>query len=222
IASFGSPADPGGFTIGPTFFLTLPGNVLLDPGPAAADQIPLRITFSQPVDQISLLFALNTANTATTLDLSTNAGGTTSATGTIPAGFSFPEGAISFRGVAFTTVDLSTSAFDFAIDDLVVDIAGGRGALQIVAAGGVASGTMVNSGGLQVVSSGAAATGTTIAFGGSETVSAGGSDTGATVGGIQDVFGTANSVVLISGGAQQVMAGGTASGTVIGPGANQN
>jgi hypothetical protein len=83
-ATFSSPADPGGFVTGvPAPFVTLTGNTLFDPGPAGANDIPLDIAFSQPIADISLLFALNTAVASTALDLTTDAGGSTSATGTI-------------------------------------------------------------------------------------------------------------------------------------------
>lgn len=121
-ASFSSPADPGGFTISGSFFSTLTGNVLLSPGPAGANDIPLDIAFSQPIASISLLFALN-GPPANPFDLATNAGGSSSATGTIPAGFNFPEGPLSFSGAPFTAVALDTTAFNFAVDDIVVTTA---------------------------------------------------------------------------------------------------
>jgi hypothetical protein len=122
-ASFSSPADPGGFTIFTSFFSTLTGNVLLDPGPAGANDLPLTVGFSQPIDSISLLFALNTGDPSTPLTLVTDVGGSKSATGVIPPGFSFPEGALSFIGPAFSSVTLSTSAMDLAVDDIVVTTA---------------------------------------------------------------------------------------------------
>jgi hypothetical protein len=145
-ASFSSPADPGGFTIAPTFFSTLPGQVLLDPGPAGADNIPLTMGFSQPIASITLLFALNTQVTAVPLNLSTSAGGSASATGAVPAGFAFPEGSLSFTGAPFTSVVLSSPAFDFAIDNVVVTPAvpgvPEPGTLSLVAVGLVALGVV--------------------------------------------------------------------------------
>src|SRR4051794_19211065 len=44
-ATFSSPVDPGGFGVVPAFFATLTGNVLLSPGPAGFDTIPLHISF---------------------------------------------------------------------------------------------------------------------------------------------------------------------------------
>lgn len=120
-ATFSSPVDPGGFGVVTAFFATLTGNVLVSPGPAGFDSIPLHISFSQPVNQISLLFALNTFDDTVPLELTTNTGGSTSATGTILD--TFPEGSLTFSGASFTDIDLSTSALDFAIDDLVVTTA---------------------------------------------------------------------------------------------------
>jgi hypothetical protein len=40
-ATFSSPVNPGGFAILPTFFITLAGNVLLDPGQLGAPPNPL-------------------------------------------------------------------------------------------------------------------------------------------------------------------------------------
>ncbi len=138
-ATFSSPADPGGFEVVPTFFSTLTGNVLLDPGPAGADNIPLDIAFSQSIKSISFLFALNDPSNTTSMLFSTNAGGSTSATGTIPAGgFTFPEGSLSFSGAPFTSVVLSSGAFDFAVDDIVVSTSSSvpePGSLSLRAAG---------------------------------------------------------------------------------------
>jgi len=124
-ASFSSPgSDPGAFEIIPSFFSTLTGNVLLTPGPAGLSNIPLVIDFSQPVTSISLNFALNTGDPTTTLDLTASLGGSivggASATGTVPPGFTFPEGVLSFSGL-FDSVTLSTLALNFAIDNVVVE-----------------------------------------------------------------------------------------------------
>jgi hypothetical protein len=120
-ATFSSPADPGGFAVSLSFFQSLTGNVLLNPGPAATNQIPLTISFSQPVTSISLLFAVNTSNAGLDgLSLLTNAGGSVSAFGSVPGGFFFPEGSLSFSGAAFTSVVLSSAGLDFAIDNVVV------------------------------------------------------------------------------------------------------
>src|SRR4051812_43390633 len=47
-ATFGSSGDPGGFQIGPSFFQSLTGQVLLDPGPAGLNDLTLSVLFSAP------------------------------------------------------------------------------------------------------------------------------------------------------------------------------
>ena len=110
-ATFTSPADPGGFVVGTAFFATLTGNVLLSPGPAAANNIPLVVTFDQPATGVDLLFALNDPGNTTSLTLEAFSGGvggtlvgTANATGAIPLGFIFPEGSLSFSGTPFDTI----------------------------------------------------------------------------------------------------------------------
>jgi hypothetical protein len=93
--------------------------------------LPLVITFSQMVDSISLLFALDTQPAPGMLTLTTNTGGTVSAGGSVPGGsFLYPEGMLSFSGAPFTSVTLSSPVLTFAIDDLVVN--------QVPAPGGLA------------------------------------------------------------------------------------
>jgi hypothetical protein len=121
-ATFSSP--DGSFFIGaPASFSTLTGNTLAD-----SDTIPrtLDITFSAPHEAIGLLFALN-GDAARVLNLSAYLGGvggtlvgSTSQSGTVPVGFSFPEGAIAFSGAAFDTVRLTSTAVDFAIDNVAL------------------------------------------------------------------------------------------------------
>ena len=120
-ATFSSPSDPGGFTVTSGFFSSLTGNVLLDPGPAGADSIPLTVSFSSPLSNISLLFATNSgAGVFLVLDAFSGATlvGTASASGTVPGGFTFPEGALSFGGPTFDSIVLSSSALDFAVDSI--------------------------------------------------------------------------------------------------------
>ena len=122
-ATFTSPADPGGFAIFATFFQSLTGNVLLDPGPAGLNNLGLAIQFSTPLTLISLNFATNSA-AGVLLNLSAFNGaslvGSSSASGIIPAGFTFPEGILSFAGGPFDRVTLSSTALDFAIDNVTV------------------------------------------------------------------------------------------------------
>jgi hypothetical protein len=122
-ATFSSSADPGGFVIYQTsFFDNLTGNVLGDPGPAGQDNLNLDIGFSQDLSAITLDFA--TADfgaaspfTLTAYENSTPVGSST-VTGQFPSGFMFPEGAISFGGAAFNNVVISSTATDFAVDNI--------------------------------------------------------------------------------------------------------
>jgi hypothetical protein len=122
-ATFSSLSDPGGFTVIPTFFKALTGNVLLDPGPANKDNLALTITFGQDLSSLSLLFATNSGAgvplVLTALEGSTVVG-TASSSGVIPSGFFFPEGTLTFSGATFNKVALSSTALDFAIDDVTV------------------------------------------------------------------------------------------------------
>lgn len=121
--TFTSPSDPNGFTIGPSTFSALTGQILAD-GPGNASPLPLTLTFSAPLTSISLLFATN-SGTGVPLFLNAYSGGaggtlvgTASASGAIPPGFGFPEGSLSFGGVVFDTIVLSSTAIDFAIDNV--------------------------------------------------------------------------------------------------------
>jgi hypothetical protein len=125
-ASFsGSTGDPGGFAVTPISgsFSTLTGNALLDPGPAGKQNIPLNISFSQPITSISFVFALDDPTNTTSMSFSNNAGASGSVTGNIPTGFRNPEGSLTFTGPAFTSVTLSSLALFFAVDDIVVTTA---------------------------------------------------------------------------------------------------
>jgi hypothetical protein len=125
-ATFRSPADPGGFGIGSSFFAPpMSGNVLLDPGASGADFIPLTITFSKKVDSIYLFFATDGTGTfELTAYYNSMQVGTASATGVIPPGYGFPQGVISLSGVTFTSVTLSSPSTPyFAIDNVTVTLA---------------------------------------------------------------------------------------------------
>jgi hypothetical protein len=111
--------SPGTYTVLPSFFQTLTGNVLF------GDGSNLTIAFSVPVTSISLNFGegsavsvhinascLNVANCT-----SLGAVGSNSATGGTPPGTAFPEGVLSFNGGTFDTVVLSSST-TFAIDNV--------------------------------------------------------------------------------------------------------
>jgi hypothetical protein len=125
-ATFTSSGDPGGFVVSPSFFSTLTGNVLLDPGPAGLNNLTLTIVFSTLQNNISMTFATN-SGAGVPFNLNAfnggSAVGSASATGVIPAGFFFPEGVINFDGPAFNRVVLSSpAALDFAIDNISVNV----------------------------------------------------------------------------------------------------
>ena len=118
-ATFSSAAV---FSIGSTFMSNMSGHILLD---ADAVISPLFVSFDQGLSDISLNFALNTANAATLFTLQAFSGGiggtlvgSAALAGTVPSGFSFPEGLIGFSGAVFDTVRLSTTVQDFAIDNV--------------------------------------------------------------------------------------------------------
>jgi hypothetical protein len=125
-ATFASPAaDPGGFGITSAFALwpEMSGNILASPGTAFVDGVPLIITFSKPVRAVDLQFGLGGIDPSGEIDLSTNAGGSASAHGTIPGGAGvLPQGEITFAGDYFTTLTLTSTALDFGIDNLQVDL----------------------------------------------------------------------------------------------------
>jgi hypothetical protein len=126
-ATFSSPGDPGGFVIYPTIFDTLTGNVLGDPGPAGLDDLSLTVAFSQDLSAVSLDFATSDFNAASPLTLTAyqNAQmiGSIQAMGTVPDGFFFPEGQIGFSSGAFNRIVISTTAPDFAVDNIAATIA---------------------------------------------------------------------------------------------------
>jgi hypothetical protein len=121
-ATFSSPGDPGGFVIYPTIFSTLTGNVLGDPGPAGLDGLALDVAFSQNLSNLSLDFATDDFGSPSTITLYAYNGsslvGSASATGTVPNGFTFPEGTLDFSGSAFNSIVLSSTAPDIAVDNL--------------------------------------------------------------------------------------------------------
>ena len=121
-ATFSSPADPGGFGVGPTFFSPpMNGTVLLDPGSSGASGIPLDISFSQDVGYIALFFATDGTGS---FDLSAYENGvlvgTASQTGVVPFGYGFPEGIIKFSGVFNSVVLTSPDTPYFAVDNVGV------------------------------------------------------------------------------------------------------
>lgn len=119
-ANFSSPQGSPFFTT-PGPFSALTGNVLIDSDPAFNE---LQISFSQPLQALSLIFVLNANQFSDVLSLNAFLGGvavgSASATGVVPGGFTFPEGTISFGGTAFDEVRLTSTAVDFGIDNIDV------------------------------------------------------------------------------------------------------
>ena len=119
--TFSSPQG-GVFLVAPTdAFSTLVGNSLVD---SDTEMNQLDIVFSEPLRSISMFFALNTPLLSDVLRLDAMLAGSivgsNSAIGSVPPGFSFPEGNLSFSGAIFDQVRLSSSAVDFAIDNVNV------------------------------------------------------------------------------------------------------
>jgi hypothetical protein len=123
-ATFSSAADPGGFVIYASMFDTLTGNVLGDPGPAGFDNLALDVSFGRDLNSLSLDFATSDFGTASPLTLTAydNAKfvGSVQAMGTVPNGFTFPEGQISFAASPFNNIVISSTAMDFAVDNIAV------------------------------------------------------------------------------------------------------
>lgn len=123
-ATFSSPADPGGFVVYPTIFQTLGGNVLGDPGPAGLDNLALTVNFSQALSAITLSFATSDFSSPSPFTLTayqnSNLVGSNTQSGMFLSSFSFPEGQLTFSGSAFNRVVLSSTAQDFAIDNINV------------------------------------------------------------------------------------------------------
>jgi PEP-CTERM motif len=105
----------GTFFVASSLFDTLSGNVLYSALPA------LLISFSEPIQSISLNFGLNTQATPplilVALSGATPVGGGTFL-GTTPTGFFFPEGVASFASPAFFDNVVLLSPANFAIDNV--------------------------------------------------------------------------------------------------------
>ena len=138
-ATFSSSADPGGFVVYASMFETLTGNVLGDPGPAGLDNLALKIGFSQNLSAITLDFATSDFITPSPFTITTFEGstqvGTATSTGQFLQGFTFPEGEITFEGGPFDNVVLSSTAMDFAVDNVTVIAAPEPGTLALLGAG---------------------------------------------------------------------------------------
>jgi hypothetical protein len=123
-ATFSSPGDPGGFVVYSSMFETLTGNVLGDPGPAGQDNLTLSVNFSGELSAITLNFATSDFSTPSPLTLQAYQNsvlvGSTTATGMFLSGFTFPEGEIAFDGAFFNRIAISSTATDFAVDNITV------------------------------------------------------------------------------------------------------
>lgn len=123
-ATFSSSADPGGFEVQPSAFETLTGNVLGDPGPAGATNIALNVDFSHDLSAITLNFATGDFVVPSPFVLSAyenaNLVGTVQSTGMFLPGFTFPEGEIAFAGGTFNSIQVSSLAPEFAVDNIAV------------------------------------------------------------------------------------------------------
>jgi hypothetical protein len=118
-ATFSSPQGAVFFVAPGDVFSTLSGNILVD---SDTEQNALDILFSSPLQRFSVLFALRTSSQVDELRLEALlegvVTGSASAQGAIPPGLSFPEGSLSFSGAIFDQVRLTSSAEDFAIDNV--------------------------------------------------------------------------------------------------------
>lgn len=138
-ATFSSSADPGGFEIQPSAFETLTGNVLGDPGPAGATNIALKVDFSHDLSAITLNFATADFVAPSPFVLSAyenaNLVGTAESTGMFLPGFTFPEGEIAFAGATFNSIQVSSLAPEFAVDNIAVVAAPEPRAFVLLATG---------------------------------------------------------------------------------------
>jgi hypothetical protein len=143
-ATFFSSADPGGFTVYPSMFETLNGNVLGDPGPAFMDNLTLGVDFSQDLAAITLDFATSDFITPSPLTITAYENGalvgSATSTGQFLPGFDFPEGEITFAGGFFNQLVISSTATDFAVDNLNVIAAPEPGTFALLGASLLLSG----------------------------------------------------------------------------------
>jgi PEP-CTERM motif len=135
-ATFSSLDDPGGFVVRPEQIplSLLTGNMLqrnLGP-PHPAINIPLHITFDQPISAISFLFSIADPTNTSVMEIHTNTGGDAFAAPSVLIPVSSPEailpqGKLLFSGTPFTAVDViaipNPVSPIFAVDDIVVTTA---------------------------------------------------------------------------------------------------
>jgi hypothetical protein len=117
-ATFTSPDGPSLFSVTTTFFSTLTDHILYDSN-GAPDR--LAIEFDRPLSRIQLTFATKGPGFFTlTAFLGAERVGSLSFLGAIPAGLILPEGHALFEDTPFDNVLLSSTASDFAVDDVTV------------------------------------------------------------------------------------------------------
>lgn len=126
-AQFSSPSDPGGFVVYSSLFETLTGNVLGDPGPAGLDGLNLSVNFSQNLSAVTFNFATADFGSPSPLTLTayenSTLAGSASQIGSFLNGFTFPEGEIAFTGGPFNRLVISSTAMDFAVDNITANVA---------------------------------------------------------------------------------------------------
>lgn len=120
-ATFSASGDPGGFQLAPSFFNTLPGNVIYSPGLSGQENQIVTVSFSSDITDFSAPFATIGLGTLTLTAYSAKTVvGSTSIAGT-PGLDSAPVGTVHFGGVKFDSVVLSDSQDpDFAIGGVSV------------------------------------------------------------------------------------------------------
>jgi hypothetical protein len=122
-----SSTPAGGFTITTSFWVSpILGHVLFDPGPSGSQSIPLDVTFSSSLTSVTLDFSTELASPFTLNTYSGGIGGTfigtSTVTGAVPSGGSYPQGIISFSSVTpFDSIIFSASSSPyFAVDNIDV------------------------------------------------------------------------------------------------------
>ena len=122
-----------------SIFDTLTGNVLGDPGPAGLDNLSLDVAFSSELSAVAIDFATSDFSVASPLTITAYQNsqlvGSSLATGNFINGFSFPEGQIAFNGAQFNNIVISSTATDFAVDNIAATVAPEPGLLPLLALG---------------------------------------------------------------------------------------